>query len=74
MKSVNPYFDFGGRCREALEFYKECFGGEIIELVTYAETPLEVPEQFKQQIMHAKFRAEDIYFMATDGDPPASHR
>ncbi|HEX9513296.1 MAG TPA: VOC family protein [Puia sp.] len=29
MDSINPYIGFNGRCREAMTFYKECFGGDL---------------------------------------------
>lgn len=29
MDAINPYIGFNGRCREAMTFYKECFGGEL---------------------------------------------
>ncbi len=32
MQSINPYVGFNGRCREAMSFYKECFGGELVLL------------------------------------------
>ena len=78
MMKLNTYINFGGRCQEALEFYKKCFGGEIVSLQTFGESPSgDMPEQFKQEqfkqlVMHAEFRAEEIYFMATDGDPGGS--
>lgn len=78
MKQIHPYLNFPGTCREALEFYKECFGGEIQSLQTFGEmpgfeeSPDEVPEEAKKNIMHAEFKAEGIYFMASDGDPRGS--
>ena len=29
MKTINPYIAFNGRCREAMKFYQQCFGGEL---------------------------------------------
>ena len=29
MKSLHPYIDFGGKCREAMTFYKAVFHGEL---------------------------------------------
>lgn len=69
MKSLNPYINFSGKCKEALQFYKECFNGEIVALNTFAEYPEEIPEEVKSKIMHAEFKAEEIHFMATDGMP-----
>lgn len=69
MKSLNPYINFSGRCREALDFYKECFNGEIEALSTFAEAPGDTDEKFKDNVMHSEFRAEGVFFMATDGMP-----
>jgi PhnB protein len=71
MKTLSPYLIFFGRAREALEFYKNAFNGEIVQLSTFAEgggacagmTPK--PED----VMHSEFRAESIHFFATDGIP-----
>jgi len=67
MKTLNPYINFAGKCREALAFYQDCFGGEILALQTFAEAPEEVPGASKDNVMHAEFKAESIFFMATDG-------
>lgn len=74
MKSLNPYFDLGGRCREALAFYQSCFGGEVVALMTYADANIDVPPQFADNVLHAEFRADQIHFMASDGraDQPAT--
>jgi PhnB protein len=69
MKSLNPYINFSGKCREALGFYKECFNGEIPTLSMFADAPGETDEKYKQNVMHSEFRAEGIFFMATDGMP-----
>lgn len=29
MDAINPYIGFNGKCREAMTFYRECFGGEL---------------------------------------------
>jgi PhnB protein len=74
VKTLNPYIDFGGRCREALDFYKSCFGGEVVALMTYADAKIETPPQFANHVLHSEFRSEQIHFMASDGraDMPAT--
>jgi PhnB protein len=32
MKDVNCYLVFDGNCREAFDFYKKCFGGELFAM------------------------------------------
>ncbi len=69
MTSFNPYIDFGGKCQEALNFYKDCFGGEITEMMTYADAKMDLPEAHSKLIMHATFKADGLLFMASDGRP-----
>lgn len=69
MKQLNPYLTFGGTCREALAHYKESLGGEILSLQTFGESPSGVPPEFSNHVMHAEFRAGEMYFMASDGGP-----
>jgi PhnB protein len=64
MTGFNPYLTFDGTCRQALEFYKDCFTGEIESMQTAGENAPR-PE-LKDQIMHAVFKAGSIFFMASD--------
>ena len=69
MKSLNPYLNFAGNCREAIYFYKDTFMGEILSMQTFAEANMEVEDRFKNNIIHADFKAEDVHLMASDGMP-----
>jgi PhnB protein len=69
MKQLNVYLIFNGTCAEALNFYKSCLNGEIVSRQTFGEAPMESDEAQKDRIMHAEFRAGDIYFMASDSTP-----
>lgn len=65
---VNPYIFFYGRCEEALEFYKGVFGGTYLAMRN-SETPMadRVAAELQGKIMHAKFTAPGVTFMAADG-------
>ena len=67
MAKMNPYLSFDGNCREALEFYRDCFGGDII-FQTIGESPLadQMPVQMKEAILHATLVSSDFELMATD--------
>ena len=39
MNQLNPYLHFGGNCRDALTFYRDCLGGEL-ELLTVGQSPM----------------------------------
>jgi PhnB protein len=69
MKGFNPYFFFSGNCRDALNFYKDCFGGEITGLQTYGDTQMPSSPEQKNQVIHATFKSGSIYFMASDSMP-----
>ncbi len=68
--SVQPYLFFGGRCEEAIEFYREALGAQIERLVRFNEAPEpqhEMPECFQDKIMHVSLRIGDTLLMASDG-------
>jgi PhnB protein len=69
MKGFNPYITFDGTCEEALQFYKDCFGGEIIFLQYYADTTNGDTSPANSKIMHSEFQAEAIHLMACDRSP-----
>src|SRR5215207_10857495 len=54
MSVLNPYLNFRGEAREALEFYHSVFGGELT-VSSFAELGMEgVPEAERDQIMHGQ--------------------
>lgn len=67
MKTFNPYINFSGRCQEALTFYEAALNGKTVMRQTYGQAPQPVSGVNPAHIMHAEFKAEGIYFMATDG-------
>ncbi len=69
MKAFNPYINFGGRTREALEFYKAVLSGEIISLQTFAQAQQNLPGEQADKVMHAEFSAGPVSIMASDGMP-----
>ena len=40
---VQPYLNFGGRCEEALSFYRTALGAEVEMLMRFRESPDEPP-------------------------------
>lgn len=69
MKALVPYLFFNDNCREAMTFYKDCFGGEL-QLMTYADMPDDAcPEgkkPDKDKIMHSFLKKGDFSLMASD--------
>jgi PhnB protein len=69
---VNNYLFFGGRCDEALAFYKTALGAEIGMIMRYNECPEPVPpgllaEGFEKKVMHSEFKVGEMTLMASDG-------
>jgi PhnB protein len=66
---LNPYLNFEGNTREAMEFYNQVFGGELT-ISTFGEYPdMPTPEEYKDKVMHAQLVADDITIMASEGQP-----
>ena len=65
-----PYLFFGRDCREAFEFYKQVFGGELA-LITMDDMPSEqpVPEGQGDLIMHAALTFDDGQLLMGSDDP-----
>lgn len=69
---IQPYLMFGGRCEEALEFYRSALGAQIDMLIRYKDSPEApppgmLPPGFDNKVMHASFRIGDNILMASDG-------
>jgi PhnB protein len=67
MKNLIPYIIINDKCEEALKFYADCFGGQIVFMQKYADTNYPVAESFKNKVAHAEFRADNIHFFSSDG-------
>ena len=68
MKSLHPYLDLGGKCREAMTFYKDVFGGELV-LNSFGDFGMEMPEPMKNLVMHSELKADGLILHASDGQP-----
>ena len=70
MTHINSYLTFNGNCRDAMIFYKECLGGELV-LQTIGESPLadKMPPKMKQYILHSSLTNGGLVMMATDCVP-----
>ena len=67
---VQAYITFGGRCEEALEFYKKSVGAEVTGLMRWKESPdaaMKGPPGYEEKVMNAAFRIGETQLMADDG-------
>ena len=64
---INAYLNFNGNCREAMSFYQECLGGELI-FNTVEGSPMEAqcPAALKNQILHSSLTNGSLLLMASD--------
>ena len=66
LSKLNPYISFEGKTREAMEFYKSVFGGELT-LSTFGEAGMTDHGVDPDGIMHAMLVADNgITIMAAD--------
>lgn len=64
------YLTFTGNCEEAMNFYKEALGAEIVLFSRMGDSPMEIPENLKGKIMHARLRiGENELYMSDTFDP-----
>jgi PhnB protein len=69
---LQPYLFFGGRCEEAIEFYRRALGAEVLMLIRFEDSPEPTPEGMLQRgmeknVMHGSLRVGDATFMVSDG-------
>lgn len=69
---ATPYLMFDGNAKEALEYYREVFGGEISNLQTYGEADYPAPPEAHDRVIHAQFRKDDLFLMVSDAFPGSS--
>jgi PhnB protein len=68
---VQPYIFFGGRCEEALDFYRSSVGAVVEFVMRYNEGPPQppgrLPPGFEGKVMHTSFRIGESVLMGSDG-------
>src|SRR5947209_20326932 len=67
MAQLSPYLTFDGNCKQAMNFYQACLGGEL-SVMTVADSPMkdQSPAEIQECVMHSRLEAGDIVFMASD--------
>ena len=67
--SIQPYLSFGGRCEEAVEFYRKALGAEVRMMMRFNEAPekSDLPDCFQHKVMHASLQIGETVLMASDG-------
>src|SRR5262245_14678739 len=70
--SIQPDLTFGGRCQEAVDFYREALGAEVQMLMRFKEAPDQpppgmIPDNWGDKVMHCSLKIGDAVLMASDG-------
>jgi PhnB protein len=66
---LHPYLQFDGRCEEAVAFYRDALGAEVVMLVRFKDCPdpSMVPPGAEDKVMHMRFRIGETTVLASDG-------
>lgn len=65
---VQPYLCFEGRCEEAIEFYQQALGAELLGLRRFTDAPAEKgPQMDSSKVMHAAIRIGASEILMSDG-------
>lgn len=66
---VQPYLFFEGRCQEAIAFYREVLGAEVLMQMAFKDSPVatSMPADAGDKVMHACVRIGDTQLFMSDG-------
>lgn len=71
MIKLSVYFGLNGRCEEAMNFYKNCFGGEpTLTIIGGSPMKDQFPEVMKDKVLHAELTTDGFTLMASDMNGP----
>ena len=67
MTQINAYLNFDGHTREAMSFYHQCLGGELV-MQKVAESPMaaQLPGEMSAKILHSSLTKGNMVLMASD--------
>lgn len=68
MARLHPYLQFNGNCREAMSFYRDILGGDLV-VNTFGSSPMagDMPKEMLDQVLHSMLTSGDLVLMGTDG-------
>src|SRR5438477_5671903 len=65
MLGVKPYISFSGNCEEAVNFYKEALGAEVLFMQKVGDSPMSDMGP-ADAVMHCTLKVGDSHIMASD--------
>ncbi|RVU18966.1 VOC family protein [Streptomyces antnestii] len=66
---LNPYISFSGDAKQAMEFYKEVFGGDLA-LNTFGAFGSDTPPGFADKVMHSMLETPGGFTLMAADTPP----
>ncbi len=70
--AIQPYVNFGGNCKEAVEFYSEVFKAELQPIMLFGDVhddEFPLSEEAKQMVMHTFLNINGTKVMFSDTPP-----
>lgn len=66
---MNPYIEFGGKCAQAFEYYRQHLGATESMLMPFRGTPAEAacPPEWHDKVMHGSLNIGGQTLMGSDG-------
>ena len=67
MTHINAYLNFNGQTRDAMKFYQECLGGDLV-MQKISESPMaaRMPSEMGAKILHSSLTKNNLILMASD--------
>jgi PhnB protein len=67
MTALTPYLLFDGNCKQAMEFYQACFGGELTQILV-KDSPVKdsMPASEQEKILNARLVSGSVDLSASD--------
>ena len=62
------HLTFNGQCEAAFRFYAHCFGGTIVTMLSYGDSPMaeQVPLEWRNKIVHATLNIGESVLAGAD--------
>jgi len=75
MIALSTYLLLDGTCKEAMEFYRTCLGGEL-SLSLVRDTPMKAmfPPEMHDRVINAHLKADSVSLSASDWMLPSEQR
>jgi PhnB protein len=69
--NLNPYVQFGGRCAQAFDYYRQHLDATDVVLMPFRGSPAEemVPPEWRDKAMHGSLSIGAAVLMGSDGMP-----